>query len=184
MAGANKPSVTHQTSDALAAVRLPMIAQLSMNAGCAIRLARTGVHRLDALQQNPISLGMCRWRPVQPRIEASLQHAEHARHRDNGECGLVRAHEPEDPDGSVPVSRANQTAAFESMPRSSRSCLFSRRRRKSSSRSGAASATAASPCRPSFWVAFATHARIDWPVGSNSRARSSGSRPERTRSTI
>jgi hypothetical protein len=29
-----------------------------------------------------------------------------------------------------------------------------------------------------------TQARMEWPVGSNSRARSSGLRPPRTRSTI
>ena len=37
--------------------------------------------------------------------------------------GLVRAHEPKDPDDSVPVSRANQAAAFDRVSRSSRSCL-------------------------------------------------------------
>lgn len=40
--------------------------------------------------------------------------------------------------GSVPVSRANQAAAFERMSRSSPSCLFLRRSRTTSSRSGSA----------------------------------------------
>jgi hypothetical protein len=68
------------------------------------------VHRLDALQQRRFSLGVCRRRAARPSVETSLRHAEHARHCSNWECGLVCAHEPEDPDGSVPVSRANQAA--------------------------------------------------------------------------
>ena len=115
MACANKPGIAHQASDPLAAMRLPLMAQLSMNARCAICLARTGVHCLDPLQQRSVSLCVCgRW-AVQPRIEASLRHAEHAGHCSNRECGLVRAHEPEDPDGIVPVSRANQAPTFESI---------------------------------------------------------------------
>ena len=41
MACANKPGIAHQASDPLAAMRLPMIAQLSMNTRCAVCLART-----------------------------------------------------------------------------------------------------------------------------------------------
>lgn len=77
--------------------------------------------------QRRISNGMGRRRPVQPRVVARLGYVEHARHRGNREAGLVRAHEPEEPDGSVPASRANQAVAFERISRSSRSCLFSRR---------------------------------------------------------
>ena len=90
-----------------------------------------------------------RW-PLQPGIVTRLGHAEHACHRGNREAGLVRAHEPEEPDGSVPVSRANQAAAFERISRSSRSCLFSRRSRVNSSRSNAVRPGAASSRRPSF----------------------------------
>jgi hypothetical protein len=49
---------------------------------------------------------------------ARLGNAEHASHGSNWEDGLVRAHEPEDPDGIVPVSLANQAAAFARMSRS------------------------------------------------------------------
>src|SRR6202035_4365470 len=137
-----------------------------------------------ALQQGRVGRGAGgRW-PLQPGIVARLGHAEHACHRGNREAGLVRAHEPEEPDGSVPVSRANQAAAFERISRSSRSCLFSRRSRVNSSRSNALRPGAASSRRPSFRSAWATHARMEWPLGSNSRARSSGLRPARTRSTI
>ncbi len=128
--------------------------------------------------------GLGGWWPLQPRVIARLGNAEHARHCGNRERGLVRAHEPEEPDGSVPVSRANQAAAFDRISRSSRNCLFSRRSPINSSRSAAVSAGAISSRRPSFRPAWATHARMEWPLGSNSRARSSGLRPARTRSTI
>ncbi len=48
------------------------------------------------------------WRATQPRVETRLRYAERTCHRSNWECGLVRAHDPDDPDGSVPVLRANQ----------------------------------------------------------------------------
>ena len=70
------------------------------------------------------------------------------------------------------------------MSRSSRSCLFSRRSRANSSRSAAARPGFVSSRRPSCLSAAATHAPINCAVGSNSRARSSGDRPARTRSTI
>ena len=155
-----------------------------MNARSPVGLPRTGMHGLDALQQGRVGRGAGgRW-PLQPGIVTRLGHAEHACHRGNREAGLVRAHEPEEPDGSVPVSRANQAAAFERISRSSRSCLFSRRSRVNSSRSNAVRPGAASSRRPSFRSAWATHARMEWPLGSNSRARSSGLRPARTRSII
>ncbi len=48
---------------------------------------------------------------------------------------MVFAHGPEDPDSSVPGSRANQAAAFERTSRSWRSCRTSRHSRASSSAS-------------------------------------------------
>src|SRR3954447_18730791 len=124
-----------------------------------------------------------RW-PLPPGIVTRFGHTEHTCHRGNRERGLVRAHEPEELDGSVPVSRANQAAAFDRISRSSRNCLFSRRSRANSSRSTAFSPAGASSRRLSFLSACETHARMEWPLGSNSRARSSGLRPARTRSTI
>ena len=61
-----------------------------------------------------------------PGIVAGLRHAEHACHRGDRKAGLVRAHEPEEPDGIMPVSRSNQAVARERMSRSRRSCLLSR----------------------------------------------------------
>ena len=83
--------------------------------------------------------------------------------------------EPEEPDGSVPVP-GQPGRGFERISRSSRSCLFSRRSRVNSSRSNAVRPGAASSRRPSFRSTWATHARMEWPLGSNSRARSSGLR--------
>lgn len=54
----------------------------------------------------------------------ALRHAEDAGHRGDREVGLVRAHEPEDPDGRTPVSFANQAVARERMSRSTFSCRF------------------------------------------------------------
>ena len=89
--------------------------EIGVNTGCAVRLARTAVHGPDPLQQRRIGHRMARRRPLPPGIVTRLGHAEHARHGGNREAGLVRAHEPEEPDGSVPVSRANQAAAFDRM---------------------------------------------------------------------
>ena len=77
-----------------------------------------------------------RW-PMPPSLKTSLGHAEHAGHGGNRETGLVRAHEPEEPDDTAPVSRANQAAAFDKISCSTRNCLFSRRSRDNSSRSAA-----------------------------------------------
>ncbi len=87
------------------------------------------------LQQHRVSQGVGRREAVPPSIVACLRHAEHAGHGGDREDGLVRVHEPEDPDGTAPVSRANQAAARERMSRYTRSCLFSRRSRANSSRS-------------------------------------------------
>jgi hypothetical protein len=184
MTGAYQPGLAHQPGNPFPAVPLATLTQISMDARRPVSMARTDMDGPDALQQGRIGHGMARGGTVQPRVITRLGHAEHACHRGNREAGLVCAHEPEEPDGSVPVSRANQAAAFDRISRSSRSCLFSRRSRINSSRSAAARPGVNSTPRPSFRSAWVTQARMEWPVGSNSRARSSGSRPAQTRSTI
>ncbi len=79
---------------------------------------------------------------------ACLGHAQHARHGGDWEAGLVRAHEPEGAAGTAPVSSANQASAFDRMPRSSRSCLFSRYGRVNSSRQTLASPEPPPPVGP------------------------------------
>ncbi len=184
VAGTDQPGLVHQPRDPFAAMPIALRSQIGVDAGGSIGLARDGVHRPDLFQERCVSNGMQRRRTMPPRLEARLGHAEHARHGGNRETRLVRAHEPEEPDDTAPVSRANQAAAFDNMSRSTRSCLFSRRRRDNSSRSAALRPGSTSSRRPSFLSASTIQLRIDCAVGSNSRARSSGSRPARTRSTI
>src|SRR5947209_12843061 len=155
-----------------------------MHARRSVRLPRRGMHGPDPLQQRLIRLRMSGRRPLEPSVVATLRDVEHARHDGDREGGLVRLHEPEDPDGTVPVSRANQAAARERMSRSCRNCLFSRRRRLSSSRSATDSPGNVSSRRTSCRSTRATQFRIAWEDGSNSRARSAGSRPARTSSTL
>jgi hypothetical protein len=69
------------------------------------------VNRSDLLQQHLVFNRTGRWRSAPPGVIAGLRHARHARHRRDREIGLIRAHEFEDPDGTAPVSRANQAAA-------------------------------------------------------------------------
>ena len=65
-----------------------------------------------------------------PRVVAAGGDAQHPAHGGGPIHGLVRPHEPVDPDGIESVSRANQAAAFAKFSRSWRSCRFSRRSRR------------------------------------------------------
>jgi hypothetical protein len=113
----------------------PFGTQLGMNSRCTVGAARDGMDRVHSSEQPIIGDGACRREARTPSIVAGRRHAEHACHGGDGEEGLVRAHELEDPDGITAVSRANQAAAFAKISRSWRSRRFSRRRRDSSSRS-------------------------------------------------
>ena len=70
----------------------------------------------DPAQKEGIGLGMGRGRPVAPSVVAGCRDPKHAGHDTDGEFGLARAHEFEDPDGVL--SFANQAAAFAKMSRS------------------------------------------------------------------
>ncbi len=143
--------IAHQPGRALASMPFPGCPQTGMRAGRAIGLARGGAHDADPLPQRRVSRGVGRDGAAKPRVVAGLGRTGRARHDADGDNGLVRAHELDDPDGTAPVSRGNQTrapsreregrpaAARERMPRSKRKCLFSRRSRVSSSRSPGAS---------------------------------------------
>ena len=127
-----------------------------MDARRPIGLARGGVHGPDTFsarprrQQHGQTVSGAARRSIPP-LETPSTRAMGA----IGKTGLVCAHEPEDPDGSVPVSRANQAAAFDKMSRSSRRWRTSRRSRANSSRSAAARPGAASSRRPSCLSASA-----------------------------
>jgi hypothetical protein len=131
----------------------------------AIQLPRRGVNGPHARQQVTVSLRMGRWRAFTPSVITCRGDAEHARHGGNGERGLVRAHEPEEPDDTAPVSRANQAAAFERLSRSSLSWRTSRRSLTSSSRSALDVGSTTGPCKsPSVSVRRRTR-YSDWEQG-------------------
>ena len=136
----------------------------SIGRGCAVRRASSATGRQ---------------RTTTPRVVPARGDTEHAGHRGDAETRLIRTHEPVDLPGRV--SRANQAVAFANISRSSRSRRFSRRSRRSSSRSSVRSPSLRTPASRS---ASATQVRIACDDGSNSRVRSSGVRPDRTRSTI
>ena len=95
----------------------------------------------------PHPLGHAPRAAVAPSVLAGLRHAGHACHYGDRKVGPIRVHEPEDPEGATPVSRANQAAARGRMYGSRRSCLFSRRNRFNSSRSAALRPTSPSEFR-------------------------------------
>jgi hypothetical protein len=101
MAGAHQPRLAHQARDPFAAVPFTAPTQIGMNARRPVGLPRTGMHGLDALQQRHIGGGVRGRRALQPGVVTRLGHAEHTCHRDDRERGLVRAHEPEELDGST-----------------------------------------------------------------------------------
>ena len=127
----------------------------------------------NSLAQLGVETGALRRRTLPPRVVSAggdLQQATHPRHRI---ARLIHLDELEDPGGIEPVSRANQAAAFARTSRSSRSCLFSRRRRTSSSRSAVVNPSCR---RPSSRSACLTQLWIVYAVGSDSRASSSALR--------
>ncbi len=134
--GARPPVRTRASSVRRACVRAsPVRPQRGMHTRRSIRFARAGMNGPHPLQQRCVRQGVGRREAVTPGVVASLRHAKNTGHGGDREKGLVRAHEPKEPDGTAPVSRANQAAARERMSRSTRNCLFSRRSRASSSRS-------------------------------------------------
>src|SRR5260370_37047312 len=119
--GAGRASLSRRVVTTVPRRRLtPTIpaARISRATGDAVSLVRRHVDGLDPLHQHPVSDSTSGRRTTEPRIVARLGHAEHACHRCDREYGLVRAHEPEDPDAILPVSRANQAAAFARISRS------------------------------------------------------------------
>ena len=125
--------------------------------------------------------GRCKRRPHGPQAHCCRSRSTSIRTGQNNcrqAAKVIDAEQAAPPD---PVSRANQAVAFARISRSSRSRRFSRRSRRISSRSSVRRPSVRSPAsRP----ACATQFRMAWADGSNSRARASGVRPDRTSSTI
>ena len=117
---------------------------------------------------------------LSPRVVTAVRDLQYAAKNRDRELGLVIPHEPEDPSGIVPVSLANQAAAFDKMSRSILSCLFSRLKRRSSSfsvlvRPSFLSPASSSACLIQFLIVCSD--------GSNSFARLRALLPARCSST-
>src|SRR5690606_18601726 len=135
----------------------------------------------DLLAQPLIFAGSLRQSSLAPGIVAAGGDLQHTTHGFHWIDRLVRTYESEDFEGTASVSRANQAAAFESISRSSFSCLFSLRSRASSAFSSRVRPSWRSPrSRSSCLIQL----RMHWAVGSNSFASSSALRPARASSRI
>src|SRR5271170_7409081 len=171
----------HQPRYALAPHLDALSLEFGVDARRAIGPARVLMNRSHPRAEFRVRPGARRRRPLTPRVVPAGGDFQHPTHPRNPVHGLIRAHEFERRDGTEPVSVANQAAAFDSISRSSRRTRFSRRKRASSWRSSLVSPSRRLPASRS---ACATQLRIDWAVGSNSFASSSGLRPARTSSII
>jgi hypothetical protein len=177
----NQASVRHQSGDPLLADRSAGLPDIGQHSRRSISTSREVMNLLDLLKQDQVLFLAGRWSTLEPRVIDASRDLQDIALQVDRTYSLVRLYEFVDPSGIVPVSRANQAAAFFRISRSCFSCRFSRRNRLSSSRS--------SVVRPSWrWLssrsACATQFRIAWADGSDSCARSSGRRPTRTSSTI
>ncbi len=135
----------HHPSDSLAAHRQALFGEIVEESGGPIRALGKPVKLSDPRRQRRILARSLRRLAIQPRVVAAGGDLQHSALRGYGIVGLMRSHEFEDPDGIEPVSRANQTAAFDRISRSVFSCFTSRRRRPRSSRSALVKSSARRP---------------------------------------
>src|SRR5690606_28018852 len=104
--------LAHQTGHALLADADPALLEVRVDPKRAVRAVRLGVRSSDGSDDLGVTLGpRGRW-ALQPGVEAAPGDSEDLGHARDGEGGLLRSHELEGPDGTEPVSRANQAAAF------------------------------------------------------------------------
>src|SRR5690606_32210787 len=123
---------SHQASHTLASYVHSLVCQFGMNAGSTIGAFGVLMDLTDLLAQPLIFAGSLRQSSLAPGIVAAGGDLQHTTHGFHWIDRLVRTYESEDFEGTASVSRANQAAAFESISRSSFSCLFSLRSRASS----------------------------------------------------
>src|SRR6266536_3014282 len=172
----------HHPGYSLLADTETQVAQVAEQSGRAVRLVGYRMKLSNVSQKHCVLLRSRRRRPLHPRIESTRRDTEDTAHRRDRKAGLVIPHESESLDvcvGIVPVSRANQAAAFESMSLSSLSCRFSRLSCRISCCSDDVRPSFLRP--PSKSACFA-QLRIVWADGSNSFAKDSGVLPARTNS--
>src|SRR5258708_4438345 len=130
-----KPGRSHQSCHALAAhANAVVIRKLGMYVRRAVDASGAPVDRLDLPGQRQIRSISFAHRSIQPRIEPASRNMQQSAHDPDRVGGLVHLHEPEER-FEVPLSVANQAAAFDRISRSSFSLRFSRRSRDNSSRS-------------------------------------------------
>src|SRR3984957_15667537 len=176
-----KPGGTHQSRHTLAAhADAVVISELGMYVRRTIRVLGATVNPRDPPRQRQIRPIPLTHRPIQPGVESTSRNMQQSAHDPDRVGGLVHLHEPEER-FEVPLSVANQAAAFERISRSSLSLRFSRRSRPNSSRSAVVNPP--SPL-PASRFACRTHNPIVQGVGPNSFDNDPAVLPPRTRSTI
>src|SRR5450631_1237385 len=176
-----KPGRSHQSCHTLAAhANSVVISELGMYVRRAVDASGAPMDRLDLPGQRQIRSISFAHRSIQPRIESTSRYMQQSAHDPDRVGGLVHLHEPEER-FEVPLSVANQAAAFDRISRSSLSLRFSRRNRDSSSRSAVVNPP--SPL-PASRLSCRTHSEIDHAVGPNSFESDAGLRPLRAKSTI
>jgi len=98
------PAAPHQPGNPLLADGWTFGTQLGMNSRCTIGAARDSMDRAHSSEQRIIGDGARRRQARPPSVVTGSRHAEHACHGGEGEEGLVRTHELEEPDGITAVS--------------------------------------------------------------------------------
>src|SRR6266404_596051 len=176
-----KPGRSHQSCHTLAAhANAVVISELGVDVRRAVDASGAPVDRLDLPGQRQVRSISFAHRPIQPGIESASRNMQQSAHDPDRVGGLVHLHEPEER-FEVPLSVANQAAAFDRISRSSLSLRFSRRNRDSSSRS--TEVNPPSPL-PASRLACLTHNPIVQGVGPNSFDNDAAVLPPRTKSTI
>src|SRR6266540_2662984 len=173
----------HHPRDPLLADAETQVAQIAEQPGRAVRPVGYRVKLPEVSEKHCVVPRSRRQRPLHPRIESTWGDPSEATERRHRVTGLVIPHESERSlagVGIVPVSRANQAAAFESISRSSLSCRFSR---LSCLISCCSDDVRPSSLRPPSKSACFAQLRIVCDDGSNSFAKDSGVLPARTNST-
>ena len=103
--------LTHQPGHPLTAHPTSPGHQFGMNPRHPVGAPRLLVDGADRTAQHLVALRTMRAPTAPPRVVPAGGDTQHPAHRGHRMFGLVRPHEPEDLPGTVPVSRANQTAA-------------------------------------------------------------------------
>ena len=171
------PLLLHESADTLLSDLFACFLQIGEDPGPAVDLPVVVKHLSDLHDPLGISPRTIRRPAAQPSVVAAGGESQHAAHPLDGEIGLMGVHELESRSGIELLSRADQAAAFPRMSRSIRSCRTSRFNWHNSCRSSVVSPSLRTPSSRS---ACLTQVRIAPAEGSNSRASSSGLRPDRT----